>query len=748
MRKIMWFTIAFGAACAVGTYLLPALVLVILGAVFLAAGVALRFLTEKQWLRIAAMVCTGLSVGMLWYSAYDAMFLAPVRELDGQVMPVILQAEDYSFEANYGICVDGTAELNGRTCRVRMYVNQWEPLNPGDQVSGDFRLRYTAPGGLEDATFHSGKGILLLAYPKGEHSVVKQEDEPLRYTAAYLRADILTLIDGIFPEDAIPFARALLLGDTSRLDYKTDSDLSVSGLRHVVAVSGLHVSILFSLIYMFTGRHGIRAGIPGIPLLVLFAAMAGFSPSVLRAAIMQILMLLSMMTRKEYDPPTSLASAVLVMLAVNPLTVTSVGFQLSVASVSGIILFSGRISGWMHSKVKFKEKNGTPATLYKKLTTSVSVSLGALIATTPLTAWHFGSVSLFSVATNLLCLWVITIVFCGIIAACLLGALWLPLGKVAAWILAWPIRYVLGIASFVAEIPLSAVYTESVFVVIWLVLAYVLLVVMLLAKKKRILLTSCAVILSLCVSLLLSWTLPLLDHYRVTVLDVGQGQCILLQNQGKTYMVDCGGSYDEDTADTAAEMLLSQGICRLDGLILTHYDKDHVGAAHYLLQRIPADLLVLPEGEGAENWDPLLREVHTGTTIRAVENMDIQWGDAKITVYAAWTTQTSNESSLCVLFHTEKCDILITGDRSCAGEEALLIMEKIPQLDALVIGHHGAASSTAEILLAETQPKLALISVGEGNRYGHPDPQVLERLVAYGCEIRRTDLEGTIIIRG
>ena len=101
-----------------------------------------------------------------------------------------------------------------------------------------------------------------------------------------------------------------------------------------------------------------------------------------------------------------------------------------------------------------------------------------------------------------------------------------------------------------------------------------------------------------------------------------------------------------------------------------------------------------------------------------------------------------------VLKAREKCAILITGDRSSIGEEMLLHTANIPQLDALVIGHHGASNSTGEVLLATTIPKVALISVGEGNAYGHPSQKVLERLTQYGCIIRRTDLEGTVILKG
>ena len=213
-------------------------------------------------------------------------------------------------------------------------------------------------------------------------------------------------------------------------------------------------------------------------------------------------------------------------------------------------------------------------------------------------------------------------------------------------------------------------------------------------------------------------------------------------------MVDCGGDYEEDTADLAAAALLSQGIQKLDGLILTHYDEDHVGAAGHLLYRVPADVVILPEGKEAASWDEELLKHHRGDVIRGEDDLHVSWEGGDLTVYASWTTETTNESSLCVLFQTEKCDILITGDRSSLGEEILLRTASIPQLDALVIGHHGASSSTGEALLAAAQPKTALISVGEGNAYGHPSQSVLDRLSQYGCVVRRTDLEGTIIFKG
>jgi competence protein ComEC len=421
-----------------------------------------------------------------------------------------------------------------------------------------------------------------------------------------------------------------------------------------------------------------------------------------------------------------------------------------VGSVAGIFLFSQRIQKWLVDPKRLGRMKGRGILnrLIHGAAASVSISLGTMVTTTPLCAWYFGTVSLIGILTNLLCLWVVTFIFCGIILACFAGMLWMPLAAAGAWLLSWPIRYILTVAAWLSRFPLAAVYTQSVYVRAWLVFCYVLLGIFLVSKHKRPVVLACCAVLSLCVTLLASWTEPLLDEYRVTVLDVGQGQCVLLQSQGKTYMVDCGGEYNVSVADKAAAYLNSQGIFGLDGLIVTHYDEDHVGAAAYLMSRVPVRQLIVPVGVGNEDWIETLSDAYGDEPIYALEDLQLQWGEALLTVYASNDLSTSNESSLCVLFHTEKCDILITGDRTDAGERMLLAGHRLPELDALIVGHHGAASSTGRTLLEKTRPKVAVISVGADNRYDHPSVETLERLHTYGCWIRRTDLEGTIILRG
>ena len=203
-------------------------------------------------------------------------------------------------------------------------------------------------------------------------------------------------------------------------------------------------------------------------------------------------------------------------------------------------------------------------------------------------------------------------------------------------------------------------------------------------------------------------------------------------------MVDCGGDSNSQTADLAANHLLSRGINRLDGLILTHPDRDHAGAAQNLMSRIRTDLLILPNAHSALSAEK---------TIFASQDLCIEAGNSKILVYAPTFPGTSNEKSLCVLFDTEKCDILITGDRDAFGERMLLRTADIPDVDILVAGHHGSAGSTCEELLFSVRPETVCISAGKNNIYGHPTPELLERLEAYGCSVFRTDIHGTITVR-
>lgn len=748
MRKLMWFAIGFAAACAVGIYGFCGNWLLLLCLPFF-AFTGLCFASKRKFAQTLRFLFLGCGIAFLWVWLYHGFFLADAAKFDSQKIESTVQITDYSEPTDWGIAAEGKVNLDGKTYRIRIYSADMQNLSPGDLVEGELKLSATFMD-HSDLSYYGANGIDLVGNVTRLSSVSSVERLPVSCYPAVLRREIQTVLKHTFPLDTLAFAKALLLGDRSDLDYSTLSALSVSGVRHVVAVSGLHVSILFSLVFMIFGYRRVATPVVGGILLLIFAAVTGFTPSVVRAGIMHGLMLGALAFQKEYDPPTALSFAVVSMLAVNPLVITSVGFQLSVGCLVGIFLFSEPIRQFILSDKCLGAAK--PKTLSGKLkhwiAGSVSMTISTWITTTPLCAFYFGTISLIGVLTNLLTLWIIMLIFWGILIVCLLGCIYLPLGQGFAWLLSWPIRLVLGIVRLFASFPMAAVYTKSAYIVAWLAFCYVIFLTYLLIKQKNPWFLILCVTLSLVFSIGASWLEPRQDHFRFTMLDVGQGQSILLQNQGKCYLVDCGGDLEESAADAAVQTLLSQGITELDGVIVTHYDNDHAAAVSYVLSRVPARRLYLPDIPDSGNNRTELERIAGDAVTWITPESSVVVDDSGITIYTTQLQKSDNENSMCVLFQPGNCDILITGDRGNSGEKALLNAVDLPDLEVLVVGHHGAKGVASLELLTETHPETALISVSKDNLYGHPAQDVLERLDLFGCTVLCTDQEGTITIRG
>ena len=742
MRKLMWFAIGFAAACAACAYtlmefwFLPA---VVIAAAAASVGAVVISKRRKLVFPTIAML-TGCVLGIFWFCAFYAGYIHPVVSLDGQQADMTITASDYSRMTEYGTVVDGTAQIEGKSYQLWVSLSEPMELQPGDTISAPFRIRLTTPGGLRESSVFQGKGIFLVADQRGDAAVYRSETVEKRYYPAILAERIKNRLEYLFPDDVTPFTKALLLGDTRDLDPNLDTAFKISGIRHVIAVSGLHISILYGLVCMITLKNRFLTAFVGVPVLVLFACMAGFTPSAVRACIMVCLMMLAGISEREYDPPTALSFAVLVILVMNPMAAMSVSLQLSAGSVAGILLFSSSINNWL--KERLPQKKGKMKRLCGMLCSGISVTLSAMSLTTPLCAFYFGLVSLVSPLTNLLTLWAVTLIFIGLMVTILLWLIFPAAASLLAWVLTWLIRYVQKVSLQLASVPLAAVYTRSAYIVFWLLFVYLMLAVFLWMKKKQPGILLCCIVIGLCVALLASWAEPLMANTQITMLDVGQGQAIILHSEGKTFLVDCGGDDDEQTADLIAGTLLSQGISRLNGIIITHFDRDHSGALNHLLARMETDILFLPDIQN--DFTPV---EFSGEIVYVWEDLEIFFGKNKLQIFGPVYSGYDNENSLCVLFDTDKCDILITGDRSSFGERMLLRNSILPDVDILVAGHHGAADSTSEALLQAVTPETVLISVAENNYYNHPSPALLYRLERYGCSVYRTDRNGTIIIR-
>ena len=748
MRKLMWVAIGFAVASAIGMYLLHgSWILAASGLSSLLLAVTILLLNRLPKLRVISICLFCCVIGFGWLFIFEETYLNIPRATDDQRYVLTLIVTDYSKESDYGCVVSGIGRLNNKAYRMQIYLPKQADLSPGDTITARYQLRSTLPGGSAESSYFTSKGIFFTAKAFRTPDIVTADSLPWYGYPALVRESIKNTLRTVFPSDTAGFATALFIGDTDCIDYATDIAFKKSGISHIIAVSGFHVSVLFAVVYVLLGKKRLLAAVLGIPILIFFAAVAGFSASIMRACIMHSLMILALLFDKEYDPPTALGFAALIMLLLNPWMITNVGFQLSVGCMGGILLFSEKIAEYIMDQAIFSNLKGKRKKLLLGFALSIGMTVGATIVVTPLCAYYFGMVSLVGVLTNLLTTWIITLIFYGVMLVYIIALLWTPFGCVLGWIVAWPIRYVLITAKCIESLPLSAVYTDSVYIVLWLICLYIMFAVCCLWKRKSFLPAGCFAVITLCIALAASWILPKRDECRVTVLDVGQGQCILLQSEGKTYMVDCGGDSDTQSANIAAQALLSQGVYTLDGLIFTHFDRDHAAGATYLLQQIPTEMLYLPNCVDADGTLEPILQVHSGAHLTVSEMITVTYEGVKITLITSLRNISDNESGLCVLFQTKSCDILITGDRDIWGERELMRQIDLPELEVLIVGHHGSKYSTGEALLAQTKPEYAIISVGADNVYGHPTEETINRLLDAGCILYRTDIHGTILFR-
>lgn len=748
MRKLAIFAFSFAAAVAVFVYLLSASVGLILGAVFLAAGIALCFFRTTTIKRIRIAVF-GLAIGMLWGCFHEHTKIAPLMEHCGQRQEITAQIVDVPEATQWGCSV--TADLDGG--RIRLYLNsEAETLSLGDwiTVTADVsNVLYSSE--TEYDLYYQSHDISLIGIQKGNLMITQTGRLPLRLWPRAAAAVVREKLGFVFPEDVGGFAAALILGEKDGMSYQLRNALSIAGISHVVAVSGLHISILLSVLTMLIRKRKRLMAIVAIPAIWLFAALVGFTPSVTRAAVMQTFLLMAPVFYREYDMPTALGSALLLILLENPWAVANISLQLSFGAVAGIVLFVRRLSNWLMLQLvpASKNKKSRLRRLWKRVASAVSanlaMSLSAQVFTVPLVAVYFGQVSLISPLTNLLLLWLINLCFILCLLCVLLGLIYPPAGAALAWLTAWPLRLILRGASALAEVPNAAVYTDSFYVIAWLVALFVFLTVFLLCKRRRPLFLIAGLVISLAGALLFSS----LNTAALTakVLDVGQGQCILLRSGSMTALVDCGGDQGDADGEKAARVLLAEGISSVDVLVLTHYDEDHTCGLAQFLSRITVGQILAPDiyDDAGKRETVLSLAAQYGVPVQLVtEDLDVNFSGGVLRIFAPVDSESENVG-LCALLSVQDYDILITGDMDLAGESALLQSHSLPDIELLVAGHHGSKYATSEALLTATMPETVVISVGD-NHFGHPTQEVLDRAAAIGAVVYRTDLDGDITI--
>lgn len=751
MRVLATAAFSFAAAIFAANYLLPESVLLPGALLFAAAGLALLCL-RRRWLRGVVLALIAFGVGLGFFRMYDRHTAGRAALADGETLYITGEVLEYpqlhedSCRVRISLKTEGLAGLDALLYDSGMTLAAAEP---GQTVAVEAKLSAADKRWGEEYDAYNAKGVYLTASARADPEL--RPGRPLAHLPARIARAVSGMIDRLFPADTSPFLRSLMLGDKSELyaDEGQTLALSRAGLMHLAAVSGMHIAFLVELLQLILGRTR-RSSLLCIALVWLFVLATGAQPSAVRAGVMQSLLVLAPAVRRENDPVTSLSAALALILLGNPHAAASVSLQLSFAAMAGLLCFSERLNDALLAALP----EGRVRDLLRGSAAVAASSLSVMAFTVPLTAVHFGTVSLLAPVCNILCLPVVSLCFCGAYLSCALAALFWPLGAAAAWLTAWTARYILLAARLISAVPFACVYIRGPFLTVWLGLCYAFALIAALSRASvrfRLLFPAAlsAAALALClVSAKVSYAS---GRGVVSVLDVGQGQCISVFSGERTLMIDCGGLWSgKNAGETAGAYLSACGREGVDVLLLTHLHADHANGVTMLLEMTKVGQLWLPERPNDE--DGLLEEILQSAREHRVpvryvrEDTALELGGLRVQLYAPGQEGGENERCVMAAVSLGDYDMLVTADAPKSAERELVEKKELHDMELLIAGHHGSRYACSGELLGSIGADTAVISVGYNN-FGHPTYETLERLAAYGYSIWRTDLNGTVEIR-
>ncbi len=749
MRRLAAFCFAFAAGTFGAQYLLPTWLLPYAAAGFAVLGILWALALHGDWRKRALLVSIGISLAFLYDYGCVRFVQKPFEALVGTKDTFVLELSDYPTATEYGSRVEGYLLERGLHGKAVCYGGaELLNLEPGTRVSVYAEARSATTIRDSEVTTFTSRGVFLLLYGRNKPVTEPGCAGSLRYLPQRLARRMRDTIADIFPERTAPFMDAILLGERYDLSEEDGTNLSEAGLYHVTAVSGLHCAFLVSLLGFLIGRHRKKLfSALAIPTLALYALTVGLTPSVVRACMMLSMALIAPLFERESDGPTSLSLALFLILLRNPFAAKSVSLQLSFAAMAGLLWLTPRLYERLRAKSEKRKLRRSAWFVFA----SLAATAGALVFTVPLSAYYFNLLSLVAPLSNLLCLWAASLTFALGLLAVIVGIVCLPAARIAAYAPHFGALYLLTAAKWLAKLPYHAVYFSNNYLKLWLVYVYALFGACCFARRGKLRYVTAGVLAAATLALTL-WlnAAPLRGgSLHIVALDVGQGQSVALLSKGAAALVDCGTKSYGNAGSVTADYLRSVGVRSLDCIVLSHYHADHCNGLSALLARMKVRRLVLPDiDEGDELRESVLalaRQYGVDVTfVRQKEQLPL--GEAMLTVYPPLLEGDMNEECLAVLCSTGSFDALFTGDMDADTEYRLIAAYPLPDIEVLMVGHHGSRYSTGGDLLAEVKPETGVVSCGLGNSYGHPHRETLRRLATAGVKVYRTDLQGNIHI--
>lgn len=662
----------------------------------------------------------------------------------------------------------------GNIIKVRGKLRQFEEAaNKGNFDSRKYYLSLGFDGKIEAGT---------IEVINSDYSGIRQGLYELRMEIIERLEKLCSDNNGIFSiiNNKNGIIGAIILGDKTDLDSDIKELYSVSGIAHILAISGLHISFIGMAIYRLLRRRFrfLFSAAVSIPVVLSFGIMSGFGISTIRAIIMFILKIIGEVLGRKYDAITAISLAGLVLLVQNPFVVCNSGFQMSFGAIIAIVLILPIVEEILNTDNK----------IIKVLSANFTISL----VMNPILAWNYYELPTFSFLLNIVVVPLMSVVIVSSIVGIFCSCIMFGFGKVVIF----PSCGILELYTFLCNIinksSVASIVVGQPKVTIIIVYYAILLVVLFglknirtkytraekerniikketglvlekKAKKERRIKGQNVKLRLACIVgfLLLNCLIYYIPNpgFYITFINVGQGDGILIHgDNGTKVMVDGGSTSEKQVAKNCiVPYLKAEGIGTIDYSIITHTDKDHISGILEILEnnnsnRIRIKNLVMPD---INMKDDTYNELIEKAKLKKINVLYIKKGDTlslgktKIKcIYPETTTTASDKNDYCTVLSVKNktSKILLTGDISKEIEEK--IKDDIEEnYTVLKVAHHGSNYSSSEKFLKKVNPKYSIISVGKNNSYGHPGNETMERLRKQGGVIYRTDEKGGITIR-
>ena len=614
------------------------------------------------------------------------------------------------------------------------------------------------PGGFDYNSYLKSKGITGIMNINDYADIVIIDEDAYVFkniifqTRKYINEQLRLL----HTEQTASLLRGLLLADRKEIDKETNIQFINSGVVHVLAVSGLHVGFIALIIIILFGRFNIflRSVLTILGLLA-FMFLTGAPPSVFRATIMALVIIVAFLTNRTTNIFNSLAIAALIILIVNPYEIYSPGFQLSFSAVMAIGAIYPRLSRVINN-LSIKSKIARYVLLF------LGVSFSAQLGTLPFTIFYFGKLSVIALLTNIVVIPAIGLIIALAVTTLIIN-LFLPFAaSIYAVVNDLMTNLLLTFINYTGELSYSHINIPSYSIYDAIIFYFFLLMFMQFIFSNYLKNSFILVLILTVANVYIFSTLdnsPLLPDNKLSVfmIDVGQGDAILVKTPNeKTILIDAGlATYYFDYGESVILPLLDFiGINKLDYGFVSHLDLDHYGGFVSLIQNDKILEIYKPTLDSTlvmdVRFETFLRE--RGVKINYYNSQELDFENCRIYVLSnnetneVYKLSSNNRSGILKLVYGNS-SFLFTGDAESRVENIFLNdYQNFLDVDVLKIGHHGSRTSTTEKFLSYTSPKYALISSGIKNRFGHPHPSVISRLTNKDIRIFRTDELGAVLL--